>query len=221
MCKVPSLRSCAGLENFSSAWILDFIRRQIERSTGASRSALEVEAEKTKVSLVLAPRGSVRRDLFYDLSGQDHKRFEVILVISDDDTMLREDCPRIENLKILRVSREKSRSARIALGFGKASGEILGYLDEESSLLPSGLGIESRLKSTVSAIGRMQELKASTAEQIYAGQLASVAQEFPESPRRVLDFPSRWPWAIPWKRCVPNSTAEVIVADGWQSWRKC
>jgi hypothetical protein len=456
--------------------ILDFLRRQIERSTGAKRNALEVQAEKTKVSLVLAPRTLVGRDLFHDLSGQDHKRFEVILVIGDDDTTLRADCPRIEDLKIVRVSREKSRSARIALGFGKASGEILGYLNEESFLLSSGLrsvtlffqsnptiqvthvpdlretsngwvlcdtplridfssawkhpvpdlsnfffrrkafeivhgvdnrvegaweyatilrlvrlypsrlnpaavrvslrnhsvdslpncsveaakdqvrelcqkdlwktewirqglsheisqinarvfdrrgpkfwfpsssdlppqrpgedgivarlprcpmteqwldrflftlvragnsvpesfgvffdsasrvaaisrftrksalqsagdsasddgvgaedmghwifprvsglGIESSLKRMVSAVGPLQDLKASTVEETYAGQLASAAQEFSESPRRVLDFPSRSPWAIPWKRCIPNSTAEIIIAEGWQSWLK-
>ncbi|MBV8173936.1 MAG: hypothetical protein JO151_05150 [Verrucomicrobia bacterium] len=456
--------------------ILDFLRRQIERSTGASRNALEVQTEKIKLSLVLAPRASLRWDLFNDLSEQDHKRFELVLVIDDDNTMVREDWPRIEDLKIVRVSRQKGTSARIGLGFGEASGEILGYLDEQSSLLSSGLrsvafffqcnpriqvmhvpdlretssgwvlcetpvqidflsawkqpvpdlsnfffrrkafeivhgvdnriegawqyatilrllrlypsrlnpaavrvslrnlspdslanrsieaakeqvrelfqkdlwktewirqglshrisqirsrafdrlapklwfpsssghlpqslhehkviarlprcpttdqevdrflftlalankpepklfgvffhsasqvaalarftgksapqpagnlrshdgidaagtddwlspqmsalGIESRLKRTVSPVGRLQDLQASTTEETYARQLATAAQEFPESPQRVLDFPSWSPWAIPWKRCIPNATAEIITAEGWQSWLK-
>ncbi|HZC59129.1 MAG TPA: glycosyltransferase, partial [Chthoniobacterales bacterium] len=128
------------LRSLSIAYrILDFLRRQIERSTGVSRNAFEVQTEKIKLSLVLAPRGSVRGDLLYGLSVQDHRRFEVIMVIDDDYAMLREDSPRIEDLKIVRVSREKSKSARIGLGFGKASGEILGYLDEESELVSSGL----------------------------------------------------------------------------------
>src|ERR1700752_4492795 len=63
--------------------ILDFLRRQIERSTGASRNAIEGEAEKTKVSLVLAPRGPVGliRNLLHELCEQDHKQIQVILVV--------------------------------------------------------------------------------------------------------------------------------------------
>src|SRR5208282_2081943 len=43
------------LRSISIAYrILDFLRRQIERSTGASRNAFEVETEKIKLSLVVA-----------------------------------------------------------------------------------------------------------------------------------------------------------------------
>lgn len=456
--------------------ILNFLRRQIERSTGASRNALEVETEKTKVSLVIAPRGSVQqvRDLLHECSKQDHKLFEVILVANDDDPMLPEDSPMPEDLKIVRVPREKVISARVRLGFDKASGEILGYLDEQTSLLSSALrsvafffqrnptiqvthvptlcvtssgwvlretpvrvdfllawkrstpglsnfffrrkafeivhgvdnrieeaweyatilrllrlypsrlnpaavrlclseiaenlsgnssteaakqrvrellqkdfwktewirqglsheisqlrgrafhrlgpklwfpartgslpgnsgeyeplsglpccpmteqqvdrflftlagtcktepesygvflhsvsqvaaiarftgkselssagdvlsigqsrargtddwtfarvsGIEARLKRMAQTVVRLQDHKARTAEQAYEGQLALAANQLPESPRRILDFPSHLPWAVSWKKGVPDSTAEIVVAEGWETWLK-
>jgi len=130
------------LRSISIAYrILDFFRRQIERSTGASRNALEVETEKTKVSLVLAPQGSVQhvRHQLHECSEQDHKLFEVILVANDVDPIFLEDSPMPEDLKIVKVPPEKVTSARVRLGFGQASGEILGYLDEQSSLLSSAL----------------------------------------------------------------------------------